>query len=346
MQLTPRQMKILSAVVELYIQTLEPVGSKAVCDMLDNACSSATVRNEMSTLCEKGLIVQPHTSAGRVPSQAGYRIYVDRLMGRYRLSAHDMEYIDSLIPRRFDSLEQLMEDAGRALSRLTDCASFSTTPASDSLVIKNIELFPVSQSKYLLVMLMEPGVLKNRLCRSEFSLSRDMLERFSNALSECYKGKSLGDINPASVQAAAVSLGSDMIPFLSVAENFLIAAKEASSARLMLGGQEHLFVKRELSHESAHRIFDAITRRDVLLGLLSGLSERVSILFGNETGQSDLDSAGIISSVYEVGGKTLGRIGIIGPVRMDYIHIIPSIEYFAKSLGNSLEDSVNNDDWS
>ena len=224
-ELTPRKQHILAIIIERYISTGEPVGSKAICTEMGNSVSSATIRNDMSDLVEAGLLEQPHTSAGRIPSQAGYRYYVDNLMTSYELGAEEQERIKIWLHSFSGEPDKLLEKAGSILAELTDCVAVTSSPADSEAHIKRIELVPLSRHTAMIVLFATSGILKSAVVRSETEINVDIAEVFYNICQTYFTGKCVSDINITLIQTLVASLGDRvfiMSPFLCH-KNFYIS---------------------------------------------------------------------------------------------------------------------------
>jgi heat-inducible transcriptional repressor len=186
--LTERKQKILSIIIERFIATGEPVGSKAICADMGNTVSSATIRNDMSDLVEIGLLEQPHTSAGRIPSQAGYRYYVDNLMTTYELGLEEQERIKIWLQSFSGEPDKLLEKAGAILAELTDCVAVSSSPSDSEAFIKRIELVPLSNHTAMIVLLATSGILKTAVVRSDTEINVDIAEVFYNITQSYFVG--------------------------------------------------------------------------------------------------------------------------------------------------------------
>lgn len=197
-QLDERKQRILSAIVEMFAATGEPVGSKALAQVFDHAFSSATIRNEMGTLTDMGLIQQLHTSSGRVPSHLGYRLYIDRLMPRKRLTREEMNRIDQLAASiRSHNAERILTEAGAALAELTHCAAVSTTPNLCECVIKQIEAVWISPQVAVLILVTSASTAKSKMCRLENPISQETLEKFTRLCMEQFVNRTLDEMTPA-----------------------------------------------------------------------------------------------------------------------------------------------------
>ena len=213
-EISERKQKILAAIVEQYIETGEPVGSKGLVEKLGLALSSATIRNEMSELSALGLLEQPHTSAGRIPSHSGYRYYVDNLMNKYELNAPQRRKIEADMSTGEGDPERLLEKAGEVLADLTNCAAVSTMPKGESVLIKRIEIVPIGTRTAMIVLLTSGGIIRSRVCRLDFELSGSMIELFYNLTAAKLLGCPIRDVNTVMLQTLAASLGIEALAML------------------------------------------------------------------------------------------------------------------------------------
>lgn len=336
-ELTDRKLQILAAVVREYSETGEPVGSKSLAADLN--LSSATIRNEMSDLAELGLLEQPHTSAGRVPTAKGYRLYVNQLMHRQPLSERDKREIDDMLPGQVEDPGVLAEAAARALAELTDCAAVTTTPADDQATVKQVRVLPLSRQTVVVAALTSSGLMKSRICLVEGGVTPDMLEKFIRFAEEQLYGLPLSDFQQGLTQTLAVQMGDlSLLPIMAALQETLASAAQAE---LLLQGQSNLLKHRRFGGERAVRLLEFLSRGRPLLRILHHSGEGVQVVLGNETGEEALEHSGLVVSPYRVGDREMGSIGVIGPDRMDYEHIIPSLEYFAYRIGRLLSDALD-----
>ena len=240
-ELSERKKRILAAVVEQYIKTGEPVGSKELLALTGMSVSSATVRNEMSELAAMGYLEQPHTSAGRIPSQTGYRYYVDNLMKPREIDELNRRMIEAGISSAAGDPERLISQAGEVLADLTKCACVSTAPGGDSMIIRKIELVPVGAHSAMLVLLTSNGILKSRLCRLDCELTAKICEQFYNIVQSCIIGKPANDISVADMQTVAASVDGDVFAMLPLMAAVCELARSTASSKIMLGGSSNLF---------------------------------------------------------------------------------------------------------
>ena len=263
-----RKLRILGAVVDEYIVTGEPVGSKAICADMGNAVSSATIRNDMADLVEAGFLEQPHTSAGRIPSEAGYRYYVDNLMTSYELGLDEQERIKIWLQSFSGEPDKLLEKAGSILAELTNCVAVSSSPSDTEAFIKRIELVPLSNHTAMIVLLATSGILKSAVVRSDAEINVDIAEIFYNISQTYFTGRNVSDITVTFIQTLVASLGDRvfiMSPFLCAIADLCEAVK---TTELHLKGQNNILNHSELS-EDAFILMDFLHRGTPLENMLN-----------------------------------------------------------------------------
>ncbi|MBQ8182872.1 MAG: heat-inducible transcription repressor HrcA [Clostridia bacterium] len=339
-ELSERKQHILAIIIERYIATGEPVGSKVICTQMGNAVSSATIRNDMADLVESGLLAQPHTSAGRIPSQEGYRYYVDNLMSNYELGLEEQERIKIWLGSFSSEPDKLLEKAGSILAELTNCVAVSSSPADSEAVIKRIELVPLSNHTAMIVLLASSGILKSAVVRSDNEINMDIAEVFYNICQTYFNGRSVSDISIPFIQTLVASLGDKvfiMSPFLCAIADLCEAVKTTD---LHLKGQNNILNHSELS-EDAFRLMDFLHRGTPLENMLDSQKTQLNVAIGSENIYRELKNSTTIFSKYSVGDRDSGSIGIIGPTRLDYAHLIPTIKYLAGVIGNLLTETLD-----
>ncbi len=339
MDLTPRKKIILSEIVKAHITHGEPVSSKLLCEITDLGLSSATIRNEMSDLSEMGYLEQPHTSAGRVPTAAGYRMYVTGLLENNTPAEPIRKSIDRVIEKVADDPENITAAAGQALSDLTGFATVSLTIPEANAFVKRVELLPMGRRTALLVLVTSDGIARSRICRTGDSLSATALKVFDRLVAVDIVGKELNDFSGGLLQTLAVKAGSEaltLVPLLSILFEMIEAV---TASQLDLKGESNLYSAYNKDGD-AKRIMEFISRRDAILSILSEIPDPVSVVFGDDCGIEELKPSSMVVAKFGGGENRVGRIGVIGPTRMAYEDIIPSISYFAKQLGRVLEQSL------
>ena len=302
MDLNERKQKILSAVIEAYIRTGEPVGSKMVVELLDNAVSSATVRNEMADLSAMGYLDQPHTSAGRVPTATAFRLYIDKLMRRRPLNEEARRDIDEALSGSASDPERLMGEVSEALAAATGCAAVTTTPGQQGAVIRRIEILRVSPRAAALLMMTSSGVLRSRVCRFDFDVDTGVLQMLGKALADCFGGHTLTEVGLPQIQGLLVSLGENGLTCAPALTAFYELVQESAEAEVLLSGQLNLLRHPDYELERARSLLDFLTRRDLLADMLTAHSGGLRVVLGSESLRPELNGSSIIVTRYRLGG--------------------------------------------
>lgn len=337
MALGERKRQVLKMITESYIRSGEPIGSKAIVEQLDNAVSSATIRNDMADLSVMGLLEQPHTSAGRIPTVMGFRVYIDQLMPRQRLDDIGRREIDALLATCAHDPEKMVDTVSKTLAEETHCAAMSTTPYEQNAPIHRIELIPMSSFVVAVILMTRSGTVRNRVARFDLPIDMTTLDRVANKLRERFVGASLADVHMAQMQSVMTALDTDGFICAPVLSAFAELAEEMARSELLLSGQMNLLQCHELSQENAHGILQFLMQREQLIRMLADHSDGLRVLLGAESPRPELVGSGIIVARY-AGGNSSGSIGVIGPLRMDYARWIPRIEYLAGAMGRILSE--------
>ena len=336
MELSERKRAILSAIIRAYVENGEPIGSKALCDMLDLSLSSATLRNEMSDLCELGYLEQPHTSAGRIPTVLGYKLYINDLMHRDTVSGEMKLIIDSLLEGISGEIGDITARAGQILSELTGLPVITSSVTDEHDTVKKIELLPMGRNSVLAVLITSHGILKNKICRVEGGSQR-VAEKFYSLCSAYIIGKELALLTPTYSQQLMAAAGD--ISLLSLIAGIFDMIDEVKRSSLSVKGESNLFRCYSRDGE-VQRVMELISQKDVMLSLLDRVNAPIGVLFGGDTDISELHPATIIIAGYGRGGHEFGKIGVIGPTRMSYDRVIPSLEYFADKMSKVISRTL------
>ena len=344
MELGERKLKILAAIVDLYVKTGEPISSKALCDLSDFSLSSATIRNEMAELTELGYLEQPHTSAGRIPSHLGYRLYINQLMGKKDVPNQSKEIIDNSLTKHSDSPESLLNKASALLAQLTNLAVISTTLSAKFDTIKEIQFIKTGNHTGLVLVITSTGFVKNRFFRCEYVLTEDIIKNFYRIFNEKFSGIPLIEITEEFIDKIALSLGE----IIHLVDTVLIAIFDTIvdivKLDIHLEGQANLLLFPDFSSNSIVDISNFLKKGNNITNFILNINDNnTKVLFGKETPFEQLSDSSIILTNYAVKGKNLGVIGLIGPVRMDYGGTIASLEYIASSIGDSLSKFLDID---
>lgn len=343
MQLNPRKRRILSAIIKAYIIIGEPVSSKAICDLEDLNLSSATIRAQLKELCDLGYLEQPHTSAGRIPSAMGYRYYIEQLMNKYSLTDEDKRTIDGFLPEATGSAESIIEASCEALATLTNCAAMLTTPSERDAKIKKVEFVLIGRRTVVVVLATTNGIIKDTVTKSDFDLNVTILEKIDNVLNKTVYNLTLEEITAVKAQEILLKLGPDALVAAPVIAAFLDVVEDAIQSQIKIQGAYNLLLHSDYPKQKAKNLLDFLNDKSMLLAMLSNASDEFTVVLGNEIGEMALSSSGFIVTSYSVGDRNVGSVGVLGPERMDYEHVIPGVLYFRDSLSRLLTKNFYED---
>lgn len=335
MQLNNRKLTVLSLIAKGYLKTGEPVGSKSVVALLGDSVSSATIRNDMAELERLGLVFQPHTSAGRIPTNAGMSMYVERLMQKRKLNRERKEFIDSLLSSSH-SIGDAVNSVSELLAKETGCASFSVLGSSKSVRIKQIDFIKAGVSSLIFVLLTDTGAVKSFFLNLSSPISEDALSVLSNAADKALRGTAIVDITPPFVQTMAAQMGAYSLLFSPFFEALSKCAQQLSNPEVYVKGQDNIIDCMQQSQNAARAL--NILKAERLMSLPSVESSRVSILIPDDL----FGNGALVYSGYRFADDATGLLGILGPYRLDYGAVIPVIEYFSSSLENMIKTNQLN----
>lgn len=333
MELSPRQKAVLAAVTKAYIKTGEPIGSKALMSLLKNAPSSATLRNEMSELCELGLLTQPHTSAGRVPTSMGFKFYVDTLMTADKISESSKAFIDKGLENIHAEPEKIPEIAGKLLSDLTGLPVLTCLLTTKNPKIRKVELIPIARNSVMLLLITSDGRALSKISRTAKEFNSQLEDKLKKIITERINGKYTDELIPGFIQGVIAEAGSDALVLTPLLSSVFEMAQSIESSDVNLVGEASLYNICK-DDDAARRIISLVKLQEPIISMLSGIEENVGVIFGNETGIRELDTDTVIAAKYSVNDKFKGAIGVIGPNRISYDQIIPSVEYISLRLSD------------
>ncbi len=337
MKLDERKFMILQAIIDDYVMTAVPVGSRTISKKSGVGFSPATIRNEMSDLEELGYLAQPHTSAGRIPSVKAYRLYVDELLQRERLSLEDSQRIYRHLSRRTNQVEEVIRHAAVALSDLTKYTSVIVAPHIETLRIQRIQIVPMSEGTALMVVVTSAGIVKDAIVRVPRDLEAEHLFSISQMLTE-----QLRDLSVTEVRQRFAEMFRDLSEnrrflagIMDVLENRLC---EGQPADMMVGGRANMLNYPEYANaEKAKGRLAGLESREKLYPILQkGSGMEFSIRIGPENELPELRDCSVITATYRVDDETTGTMGIIGPVRMRYGRVLSALDYVGRMLSEVL----------
>lgn len=343
MKLTERQNKILTAIVEEYINTGEPVGSKFLHENLNLGVSSATIRNEMAQLYEMGYLEQPHTSAGRVPSHIGIREYIDSLMEYRPLSEDDKSEIDSLFNVKNPDPDKILGDAADALSDYTGYASVTSSLVGEKVQIKSLEYIIAGDNTVVIILVANNGVIRSKVVRVDFNVTPELMNFFHKFSNARFVGKGIEAITRSYVSAVSLTLGQYSRIFTSLLLAIYELCQEISQGRYYVSGGTKLLTYNDEVSQLARDLLMLIENQENLQKLFGREFAR-RVIVGKENLASELTDSSVVITTYKVGGEPAGTVGLIGPMRLDYSRVIPHLEYFAYMLGDLLDDTLEPSD--
>ena len=314
MELSERKKQILRAVVENYIQTAEPVGSKAIVASAGLKVSSATIRNEMAELENLGYLEQPHTSAGRIPSPKGYRLYVNELMEEHRLTMQEAEKINEALNLKIREMVQVMSEAGKIISQLTKYPTFALTKGNSKVVIRRYDLLMVEENSFIAVLMTDGQQVKNKLFHLQKPLSDTQLQLLGTLLNTSFTGLTLDELGPELARVSSHA-GGEAYELIRLVVSFAMEVLEEMETNVV--------------HTAGIPTLSEMGESDNLPVVQN---EHVKILIGPENVADELKDSSVIMASYDIGGGMQGVIGVVGPTRMDYADLAARLSYFAEGL--------------
>ena len=336
-ELSGRKKKILKAVVELYVKTAEPVGSKAIASALDNRVSSATIRNEMAELEEQGYLEKPHTSAGRIPSPKCYRLYVNELMERQQLSAQETESINRALQMKLQELDRILSRAGQVVSHFTQYPVYALAAGRKQFSVARFDLLRVDEQSFIAVVMTDDGRVKSKLLYTQVPVDMSQLPVLAALLNKDFVGQTPEEMGKRLMVAAG------QVPALL----FMVLSLTVEYAGEVLEEVQH----RMVYTAGANRILDLPEYQDVgkAGALMRFLGEEdaalpvpednapMQILIGPENVEKALQDSSVVVASYDIGEDMRGLIGVVGPTRMDYATVAARLAYFADGLGRMFD---------
>lgn len=345
MDLDARKLQILKAVIDEYVLSAAPVGSRSISRHAGLNLSSATIRNEMADLEEMGFLEQPHTSAGRVPSDKAYRLYVDSMMRRSQLSQDEINLIRRYFTNRIDELEAVMQQTAQALSEVTQYTAMVLPPALDYNRLRHVQLVPLTDGRALLVVVTDTGFARDAVIRVPEYMRVDELEQLSRMLTARLYDCRMDMVGDRIMAELGTELRERRSFLMQVVET--IQRQMTPSARSVeLSGATNMLHYPEYSDMNKARSFlAAVEGRDTLYGMLKKASTlEFSITIGAENELEPLQDCSVVTATYRIGDMPMGSLGIIGPTRMNYSKVVSVLEFMRRSLSEVLSNYIEEDE--
>lgn len=338
--LDERKRRILAAVVDSYIVTGEPVGSKYIASLADIKVSPATIRNDMAVLEQLGYLEQPHTSAGRIPTYSGYRLYIDELMNTRTLTDEDKKLLDECLEVDVPTADALIESASQALAELTHCAAVVKNVAPRFSVITKVEVIPTGKRMYVLLMITSSGNIRNKVCRLEFDLTNEQMEFFSRYMAENLQGVAVDELSEETIGKLVEAMGAYMVTLAPLLKGVCELADGFRDTEIHVAGEKNLLARQDIDTAQIVRFLE--NKNQVVKEMLDDSFEDLQVVFG-EDGGFVIENSSMIVSHIKKDGKTAGSLGIIGPMRLDYSKMIPYVRYLTDRITEMISSDEEED---
>lgn len=345
MLLDERKKKILEAIIEEYNRTAEPVGSSKIAQDYNLGLSPATIRNEMADLEELGYLDKPHTSAGRVPSSKGYRLYIDSIMNSKELTTKEKAQIDEIIREDAIKLDTIMHEATSILSRLTNYATIAIEPELDNAEVEEIKLVKIGHDRLMIVILANNGIIKESVIKYDEDIPEQNIEIFNNYLNYKLQGRNFKEIYDnvgIYIGQELENINDKIVPLFAELNNLLIN----KNAKVHMEGATKLLELPELKNTDTLKNFlNIIETQDAIKEIArSGFDGNLNVYIGNECAFEDLKDFTVITYKQSINDKEVGTIGLIGPKRMDYKKVIPMIKYLGDAIQEKMKQGGESED--
>ena len=334
MELSERKKKVLRSIVDLYIRTAEPVGSKAIAALPDMKYSSATIRNEMAELTTMGYLEQPHTSAGRIPSPAGYRLYVDELMADYRLSMDETRSINSAIEEKMQRVDKMVEKVAKLVSQATDLPAISMAARQGNATVKRFELIQAGAGSFILVVMLSNDEVFNKLIKLPLHVDENDLKVLSALLNATMADLMVEEFTAGLLDRVMRSAGAAASLVPVIVEFTTDTLRRQGNANMAVAGQMRLLSHPEYRNiDKAQKVISGLDEESLsnLPAVMQG-ANGTKVLVGPENVAEELKDTSVVMTKFDIGDGMQGMIGVVGPTRMDYAKVTARLSYFAESL--------------
>lgn len=336
MEMDERKQRILKAIVQDYIATAEPVGSRTISKKFELGVSPATIRNEMADLEEMGLIEQPHTSAGRIPSDSGYRYYVDTLMDPLVLDEQEKRMIRAEMTSRLDEVQEVIEYTGKLISQVTSLTSLVMGPKSRNSVLKRLYFLPYESGKAIMVTVKDNGSVENNIVDIGEDTTSEELQILANIFNEKMSGTRVQDLKQGLIREIYSELSRRrriIDGMMSILERIFENKDTDSNDRVYLGGALNMLNQPEFRDlQKVKDLFSVFEENRKLIELINPHQEGINITIGAENPDLAFKECSIITATYHINGRQIGSVGVLGPTRMDYRKAVSIVDYMTKSL--------------
>lgn len=331
--LSERQKMILSAIVDDYIRSAEPVGSRSISKRGDVAYSPATIRNEMSDLEELGFLEQPYTSAGRIPSEKGYRYYVDHLLRQGSLSAPDLNLLKQFFAEKLQEVEQMIQQVANVLSGLTNYTSIVMGPEVFNTTLRLLQVVPLNDESAVAIIVTSAGQVENKVFSIPKGIPMGEIEKFVNILNARLTGVPLLHLRSKMFNEIGDELSKHVTGYEDLLKVFEKVVENDSEDRIFISGTTNMLTQPEFKDvEKVKSLLDLLEETPTLVKLISGVPDGLQVRIGKENSVEAINNCSLITATYAVDGKALGTIGILGPTRMEYGKVIHLLNHFSQDM--------------
>jgi len=334
MELTERKKKVLRSIVDLYIRTAEPVGSKAIAQLPDMSYSSATIRNEMAELTTLGYLEQPHTSAGRIPSPAGYRLYVDELMADYRLSVDETKSISTAIEEKMQQVDKMVEKVAKLVSQATQLPAISAASRQGGATVKRFDMILAGSGSFILVVMLSTDEVVNKLIKLPLNVGEQDLKLLSAVLNATMTGLAEEEFTGELLQRVMSSAGiaATLVPV--IVDFTTETLRRQTHTNLAVAGHVRLLEQPEYRDiDRAQKLMTSLDEESLAnLPAVMQNQSGTKVLVGPENVSEELKDTSVVMTKFDIGDGLQGMIGVVGPTRMDYAKVTARLSYFAESL--------------
>ncbi len=339
-ELSERKKLILKAIIDAHIDNGEPVGSRYIMQNAQIAYSSATIRNEMAELEELGYLELPHTSAGRVPSELGYRFYVDTMLERYAMTQREIAELDNLLRIKQAEVDTILEQASKLAAALTNYTGISVKPKPAAASIRRFETVWVEPRSFILVMVTSTGAVKSKFVRLGFDAMPETVARLGAALNRNLAGLSAEQITLPAIMRMEAAMGIDAVLVNPIIKCIYETMSEMDDGDVRFEGINRLLQYPEYADVGRFKqLLGALEEKHDILDLVSGAqADHVNVYIGSENTVDVMQNSSLIFKTIRRGGNTIGAIGIIGPCRMDYSRVVTMIEHLAAQVASMLDE--------
>lgn len=338
-ELNERKRSILKSIIDDYIQSAQPVGSRTIARKHELGLGSATIRNEMADLEELGFITQPHTSAGRIPSDKGYRFYVENLMQIHSLAKNEMVIIREAMDEKIEEINQLIKRAGTIISHITGYTAFVMTPQLSRTVIKSVQLLGVDERRILVVVVAGGGIVHNRLINHEKKIDNNHIAKLNQAFNMIISGKTIDQVSMPMVKELQKDFNIPTEAIIPIFEAIEDCVRKIATSDVYLDGITNILNYPEFNDLiKAREVLDLLKEKEIINQLVieSSKKQQFDFKIGSENEIDEMKDLSIITTVYGREGKDIGTIGVIGPTRMTYGKVVSSIKYIRELLNREI----------